>query len=65
MRREREGGGRQISAMLTPAEAELLARHEERLGGLKAALVAGLQALDRRGKITTRELLHELEQRLK
>lgn len=61
----RDPGGRQISAMLTPAEAELLARHEKRLGGVKAALIAGLQALDQRGRITTRELIHEIELRLK
>jgi hypothetical protein len=60
-------GGRQISALLNKEEADLLARHEGALGGVKAALVAGLKALDRGDNFrpTKAELLAEIGRRLK
>ncbi len=60
-------GGRQISALLNKEEADLLARHESELGGVKAAIVAGLRALERSDnhRLTKAQLVAEIERRLK
>jgi hypothetical protein len=58
-------GGRQISALLDAEEAALLARHVDREGGVKAAVIAGLRALDRRNDLSNKELIAIIERRLK
>ena len=63
--KKKDGGGRQISALLDAKEAALLDKHAEREGGVKAALLAGLRALDRKNELSKDELLREIQRRLK
>ncbi len=59
-------GGKQISALLNADEAALLKRCQDKTGqGLKATLVAGLRALERKNDLSKAELLAEIERRLK
>lgn len=60
-------GAVQTTLTLKPGEAELLDRMAERHGGKKAAIIAGLCALDAgdNQKMTKAALLAEIERRLK
>ena len=58
-------GVQSTSFKFSPEELELLARLAAVHGGRKAAIIAGLRALDRCGDISNTELLALLAARLK
>lgn len=62
-------GGAQISASLDADEHARFTKHAKRLGGTKATILAGLDALEavaqRRNEITKQDVIDAIERRMK
>lgn len=56
---------RAVNIQLAPDDSDRLDRLAMAHGGIKAAVVAGLRALEGRGEMSKAELLAEIERRLR
>lgn len=61
----RKTGAVQTTLTLSPDEFELLKRVAADHGSKKSAIIAGLRALDQRGRLTREELLAEIARRMR